>query len=170
MTPREKTLPLPGEVFGVAGCTAFLIAPAQSRRPRRWVWYAPALPTLPGPEEVCFALRLPGWGLLYFGGDARLDRAVLAALRRRLGAFRLVFLPVGGTRIFGRRTVMDPAGAAEAARILGAAWVVPIHEGGIWLPVPPASWHPGRARHLPPLLQGEGPRVRLLAEGEEGEF
>ncbi len=51
MAKHEKTLPLPGEVFGVAGRTAFLIAPAQAGRPKPWVWYAPALPGTPGPEE-----------------------------------------------------------------------------------------------------------------------
>ena len=45
-----KSLPLPGEVFRVAGHTAFII-PAKSDQPaksRPWVWYAPTLPNLPG--------------------------------------------------------------------------------------------------------------------------
>jgi pimeloyl-ACP methyl ester carboxylesterase len=48
-----KVLPLPGEVFAVAGRTAFLI-PAKSATTdsaRSWVWYAPTLEKLPGTEE-----------------------------------------------------------------------------------------------------------------------
>jgi pimeloyl-ACP methyl ester carboxylesterase len=49
----EKKLPVPGEAFLVEGHTAFLITananPAKADKP--WVWYAPTLPGLPGPEE-----------------------------------------------------------------------------------------------------------------------
>ena len=48
-----KDLPLPGEVFEVDGHTAFLL-PAKmdaDHKARGWVWYAPTLPGLPGPEE-----------------------------------------------------------------------------------------------------------------------
>jgi hypothetical protein len=49
----QKTLPLEGEVFTVSGCTAFLIPgkilPDAKTKP--WVWYAPTLQGLPGPEE-----------------------------------------------------------------------------------------------------------------------
>lgn len=49
-----KKLPLPGEVFAVEGHTAFLIASpsAPAGQPKPWVWYAPTLPNLPGPEEA----------------------------------------------------------------------------------------------------------------------
>jgi L-ascorbate metabolism protein UlaG (beta-lactamase superfamily) len=42
---------------------------------------------------------------------------------------------------------MNPAQAVQAAQDLGARHLVPIHPGGEWLPLPPMSWHPGRARH-----------------------
>jgi hypothetical protein len=49
----KKTLPLEGEVFSVQGHTAFLIpgkaVPNVNTKP--WVWYAPTLQGLPGPEE-----------------------------------------------------------------------------------------------------------------------
>lgn len=49
----QKTLPLEGEVFSIQGHTAFLIpgkaVPGAKTKP--WVWYAPALQGLPGPEE-----------------------------------------------------------------------------------------------------------------------
>jgi len=49
----KKELPLPGEVFLVAGHTAFLIPPPTrpAGAPQGWVWYAPTLPGLPGKEE-----------------------------------------------------------------------------------------------------------------------
>ncbi len=50
----SKKLPMPGEVFEVGGHTAFLILPKPERRVAGmpWVWYAPTLPGLPGPEET----------------------------------------------------------------------------------------------------------------------
>ena len=50
---QAKELPLPGELFRVQGCEAFLI-PSQPGSPgaaKTWVWYAPTLPKLPGMEE-----------------------------------------------------------------------------------------------------------------------
>jgi hypothetical protein len=46
-----KKLPLPGEAFDVAGCTAFLISPGQAAAGMPWVWYAATLPGLPNVEE-----------------------------------------------------------------------------------------------------------------------
>lgn len=128
--------------------------------------------TLPGPDEVNYVVRFPDFGAVFFGGDARLDREVLARVARELGPIRLALLPVGGTRIFGRRTVMNPRDALEAADLLGAERVVPIHEGGIWLSLPPASLHPGRARHLARALarRGESNRIVVLREGESARF
>ena len=40
-----------------------------------------------------------------------------------------------------------PDGATvKACNVLRPRWAVPIHEGGEWMPMPPASWHPGRNR------------------------
>ena len=49
-----KTLPLPGEVFEVAGHTAFLIAPPGkvAGKSTPWVWYAPTLHDLPAKAEM----------------------------------------------------------------------------------------------------------------------
>lgn len=51
--PPAKTLPRPGELFRVAGRPAFVIPADATRAPKAkpWVWYAPTLPGLPGPEE-----------------------------------------------------------------------------------------------------------------------
>lgn len=68
----KKVLPLAGEVFDVAGRTAFLI-PAKieagsERKP--WVWYAPTLPNLPGPEERWMFERFQAAGVAIAGIDA----------------------------------------------------------------------------------------------------
>ncbi len=125
--------------------------------------------TGPKPDEVNYLLTLPGWGTVFFGGDAKLDRDVLGRIRREHGPTRLALLPVGGTRIFGSRTVMCPPEAAEAAEILEAWRVIPIHEGGIWMSVPPASLHRGRAQHLVEIMseRGMGERVLLLRPGAQ---
>ncbi len=128
--------------------------------------------TLPGPDEVNYVAEFPGFGAVFFGGDARFDQAVLARVASDCPPIRVALLPVGSTRIFGRRTVMGPGDAERAADLLRAEQVVPIHEGGIWLSVPPASLHRGRARHLARAFarRGEADRVVVLREGESTRF
>ena len=132
----------------------------------------PARHTGPGPDEVNFVLEIPGWGRLFFGGDARYDAPTFQAIAARFAPVRAALLPVGGTRILGVRTVMNPVDALAAARDLRAEVVIPIHEGGIWLSVPPLSLHPGRARHLAALAANgpDAPRVVVLGEGESVEL
>jgi hypothetical protein len=70
-TAPEKSLPLPGEVFRVAGHTAFLI-PAEkpsSDRTIPWVWYAPTLPNLPGTAERWMFERFTKAGIAIAGID-----------------------------------------------------------------------------------------------------
>lgn len=71
--PPKKTLPLDGEVFEVSGRTAFLIParadPHAAAKP--WVWYAPTLPNLPGPEERWMFERFRAAGVAVAGIDAR---------------------------------------------------------------------------------------------------
>ena len=70
--PPKKTLPLDGEVFDVSGRTAFLIPakadPHATAKP--WVWYAPTLPNLPGPEEKWMFERFQAAGIAVAGIDA----------------------------------------------------------------------------------------------------
>lgn len=70
----DKKLPLPGEVFLVEGRTAFVIAPpkdaaADAKSPMPWVWYAPTLPNLPGPEERWMFERFLQAGIAIAGVD-----------------------------------------------------------------------------------------------------
>jgi L-ascorbate metabolism protein UlaG (beta-lactamase superfamily) len=128
--------------------------------------------TGPPPDEVNFIVDFDGWGRVFFGGDARFDAKVLHDIAARFGPIDLALLPVGGTRIFGVRTVMNPTDAWRAADILEARHIIPIHEGGIWMSVPPLSLHPGRAKHLVDLATsaGQGARVIALREGEHHEL
>lgn len=68
----KKVLPLDGEVFEVSGRTAFLIPakadPHAASKP--WVWYAPTLPNLPGPEEKWMFERFRAAGVAVAGVDA----------------------------------------------------------------------------------------------------
>ena len=81
-------------------------------------------------------------------------------------------LPVGGTLIFGTRTTMDPGDAARASEVLAPRFVIPIHEGGEWMPVPPASWHPGRFAHFERARANSTSRseARVLAPGGSATF
>ena len=68
----KKSLPLDGEVFDVSGRAAFLIRakadPHATAKP--WVWYAPTLPNLPGPEEKWMLERFRAAGIAVAGIDA----------------------------------------------------------------------------------------------------
>lgn len=67
----EKTLPLGGEVFSVGEYTAFVIMPAKKAASELtpWVWYAPTLPGLPGPEEKWMCEKFLGAGIAIAGVD-----------------------------------------------------------------------------------------------------
>jgi alpha-beta hydrolase superfamily lysophospholipase len=73
--PPAKILPVPGELFSVAGRPAFLIAapppatPAAATRPKPWVWYAPTLRPYPGKEERWLIERLLAAGIALAGID-----------------------------------------------------------------------------------------------------
>jgi len=80
----SKQLPMQGESFALSGREAFLIpastdrsndqtpsrdgASGKSNRP--WVWYAPTLPNLPGPEERWMFERFQKAGIAIAGIDA----------------------------------------------------------------------------------------------------
>ncbi|MCU0865731.1 MAG: DUF1080 domain-containing protein [Planctomycetes bacterium] len=93
-----KTLPVAGEVFAVAGRTAFLILPPAARAPAEpgprprvpWVWYAPTLPALPAAEERWMFERFLAAGVAIAGVDVGESygspdgRAVYSALYEEL--------------------------------------------------------------------------------------
>ena len=70
VTPK-KDLPLPGEVFLVAGRTAFIIPAKTDSAPKAkpWVWYAPTLPNLPGDAERWMFDRFRDAGIAVAGID-----------------------------------------------------------------------------------------------------
>lgn len=98
---------------------------------------------------------------VFFGGDSRFSTAFGAMAAKGLRS-DVALLPVGGTRVLGRRIVMDPADACRAAEILGARFVIPIHEGGTWMSVPPLSLHPGRGRDLQHIAESRGARFDVI--------
>ena len=68
----DKKLPVPGKTLQIEGRTAFLILPNESQRkpgPTPWVWYAPTLPNLPGPEEKWMIERWLKEGIAIAGID-----------------------------------------------------------------------------------------------------
>jgi pimeloyl-ACP methyl ester carboxylesterase len=67
----KKVLPLPGEVFSVAGHTAFLI-PAKAgavSAEKSWVWYAPTLSVYPGAAERWMFEKFRDAGIAVAGVD-----------------------------------------------------------------------------------------------------
>ena len=144
-------------VVGTRGTAAFCRAASLPEVRDLWHWEetvvgplrivaTPAEHTGPGPLEVNYVVEAGPWRL-FFGGDARWSPA-FRAVAERFPRLDVALLPIGGTRIFGTRTTMGPADAVRACNVLRPRVAVPIHEGGEWMPVPPASWHPGRNRHF----------------------
>lgn len=96
IAPVLKHLPIKGEVFTVAGCTAFLIAPTQTKPdcPTPWVWYAPTLSAYPGVHEKWMFERFLQEGIAIAGVDvgesygSPKGRAIYSALYRELVANR----------------------------------------------------------------------------------
>jgi hypothetical protein len=67
----DKPLPLEGEVFLVERRTAFVMVPREEvvAAGKPWVWYAPTLPGLPGPEERWMFERFLAAGIAVAGID-----------------------------------------------------------------------------------------------------
>lgn len=63
-----KALPVPGIIFDIDGYEAFVIAP-EKRSGMPWIWYAPSLPGLPGPEESWMFQRFLNAGIAIAGID-----------------------------------------------------------------------------------------------------
>ncbi len=170
--PGLEAVGCPGATpaFAEAGIRGIELAPGASTRvgPLE-ITAVECAHTGPPPAEVNYAVEWRGLGV-FFGGDARYS----AAFEETARGFRtdVALLPIGGTLIFGHRTTMDPDDAHRAARALGARFVVPTHEGMEWMPVPPASWHPGRTRAFEALCRAEpsGPRAVRLRPGERATF
>ncbi|MDA1264818.1 MAG: hypothetical protein O2816_07055 [Planctomycetota bacterium] len=67
---QEKWLPRPGEVFEVAGRTAFVIEPkVRPEGAQPWVWYAPTLARYPGDTEGWMFDRFLAAGVAIAGID-----------------------------------------------------------------------------------------------------
>lgn len=64
---------------------------------------------------------------IFFGGEAR-DLAPLRAYRESHPPVDLVLAPTNGLRLLGRQLVMGPRELLEAAQILGAEVIIPIHD------------------------------------------
>ena len=130
----------------------------------------PAEHTGPPPLEVNFIIDA-GPHRIFFGGDARWSDAY-RQVADRFDNIDIALLPIGGTLIFGHRTTMSPVDAVRACNYLRPKYAVPIHEGGEWMPVPPASWHPGRNGRFVSELRQSGLPVApcVIAPGERVVF
>jgi L-ascorbate metabolism protein UlaG (beta-lactamase superfamily) len=122
--------------------------------------------TFPPPAEVGYRIELGPFSL-FFAGDASYSGGFVAA--RRLGRTDIALLPVGGSLIWGTRTVMDASDAVRAARDLGATFVIPMHPGGEWPALPPMSRHPGRLKDLAQFPEAPFVPV-ILAPGRQAAF
>ena len=159
------------EIAGTRGTAAHDLAPWDETAIGDFKLTAtPAEHTGPPPAEVNFLIECGQWRL-FFGGDARWSDAY-RQIADRTGPIDVAILPIGGTLIFGHRTTMDPSDAVRACNYLRPRWAIPIHEGGEWLPVPPASWHPGRFKHFVSQLAASELPVEscALKPGETARF
>ena len=169
------------EIVGTRGVSAVCDRMSLKKVHDLWHWESatvgpftltatPAVHTGPAPLEVNFIIDA-GPYRLFFGGDARWSDSY-RQVADRFDRIDIALLPIGGTLIFGHRTTMGPADAVRACNYLRPRFAVPIHEGGEWMPVPPASWHPGRNRHFVKRLRRSGLPVQpcVIAPGERANF
>lgn len=137
------TLTTPGGA-GRLGGTAQGLAPWQSAdlpRPGGGAVTVTAVPAQHGPdgcepiigEVIGFVLTAPDLPSVYVSGD-NASLAVVEQVAARFGPVDTAVLFAGAVRIpelfDGALLTLDSAGAAEAARILGARRVVPVHFDG----------------------------------------
>ena len=105
---KEKVLPLPGEVFEVDGCSAFVMLPAAANlhpnRPTPWVWYAPTLPALPEARENWMFERFLAAGIAVAGVDVGESHGSPQG-RAHFTAF---YQELTGKRGFSRKPVLLP--------------------------------------------------------------
>lgn len=129
-----KSLPLPGEVFVVQGCTAFLILPEieRSGSPIPWVWYAPTLPGLPANDEQWMFERFLNAGIAVAGIDVGESfgspdgRTLYSAFYEELTQKR-GFAPKAVLLGRSRGGLMTLAWAAENAdKVAGFAGIYPV--------------------------------------------
>lgn len=69
ITAGDKSLPLPGESFKLAGHDAFVILPPDPNANIPWVWYAPTLRGLPSQAEVWMFDQFLAKGIAIAGID-----------------------------------------------------------------------------------------------------
>jgi L-ascorbate metabolism protein UlaG (beta-lactamase superfamily) len=109
---------------------------------------------------------IKGAATTWFAGDTGLHPAMAG-----LGPVDLALVPVGGWGPTLGAGHLDPAGAAEAVRRVGARWAVPVHYGTFWPlgfgRVRPHLFHgPGEEFAERAARTAPGTTVRVLDPGE----
>ena len=129
-----KQLPIPGETLSVRGRAAFVIRPesTSSNTPLPWVWYAPTLPGLPGPEEKWMFERFLQAGVAIAGIDVGESfgspdgRALFSAFHEELTE-RRGFAPKAVLLGRSRGGLMTLCWAAEnPGKVAGFAGIYPV--------------------------------------------
>ena len=173
----KKGLPLPGEVFLVAGRTAFII-PGKTDvgdQAKPWVWYAPTLPNLPSEAERWMFERFRDAGIAVAGMDvgesfgSPAGRALYSAL----------YAEMTGPRGYSRKPVllgrsrgglMTLSWAAEnPGKVAGFAGIYPVCNIASYPGVARAAGAYGmKAEELQARLAEHNPVDRLAALAEAG--
>jgi predicted esterase len=104
MATPNKDLPLAGEVFLVAGRTAFIIPGKMERSDpaKPWVWYAPTLPGLPSNAERWMFEKFRDAGIAIAGIDVG-ESFGSPAGRQLFSAF---YTELTGSRGYARRPIL----------------------------------------------------------------
>ena len=108
-----------------------LVAKAEWGTTRR-VSDALSIEVLPGHKSPFFGTNINNYVFeaptlrVFFGGETR-DLEPLRRYRREHPGVDVFLGPVNGMRLLGRKLVMDAPDAIEAATILSAATIIPIH-------------------------------------------
>lgn len=97
---------------------------------------------------------------IFFGGDSRYSWHVGQIAAR--AHIDVALLPISGTAILGKPLVMGPAEALQAAELMHAQYLIPIHEGRIWRALPPLWRCDGKVSALLSLAKRTKSPVAIL--------
>lgn len=171
----KKKLPMPGEVFGVEGRTAFLIKPDKlyAGQPMPWVWYAPTLGKHPDKAERWMFERFLAAGIAIAGIDVGESmgnpegRRLYSSLYRELTSNRgMAERPVLLVRSRGGLMLYNWA-AENPHKVGGIAGIYPVGNLASWPGLERASKAYGTdAQGLEDVLAQHNPVDRLAPIAE----
>jgi L-ascorbate metabolism protein UlaG (beta-lactamase superfamily) len=123
------------------------------------------------PNAACGHLIAAPSGTVWVAGDTELFAGLASLAETAGGPIDAAIVPVGGWGPRLSKGHLGPQEAAEACRMVGASWAIPVHWGTLHVPggqLFPKGWmdYAGPAFAASMAVESPGCRVAVLAPGE----